>query len=369
MRTRTQQLAAELKQVIRVAGRDPEALEGELPALSAFARVSAAGDIGDAAQVHLILHRLIPEYLERLPAGRDCRAIRELMTWEDEDGEARSLTTRYHKAAAHLVNAAHDFGRRQEPRLLLECARRFIALDHEDRSSSDPPIESRPLDAAAADHAQPAPIPADDPSAGIAGVHRNLDYHVFADHMADATSITILNTWIPELSILADGLAEALTRETDVRILMLYPHSRIAKLRSDALRGSKPTHFREDQVRPGVKHCLDVLSAIAGMVDDEHRRYLRVRLYNSLPSIAVYGVDDRAFVSLFLHGQLAIKMPQIEVCGEDSLLGRSVFRELETLWEIGQEFSDVTSWPAELGEMGERFGIPAAGLEDARSER
>jgi hypothetical protein len=31
------------------------------------------------------------------------------------------------------VNAADDFGRRQEPRLLLECARRFIALDHDDR--------------------------------------------------------------------------------------------------------------------------------------------------------------------------------------------------------------------------------------------
>ena len=55
------------------------------------------------------------------------------MTWEDGDGEIQSLTTRYHKAAAHLVNAASDFGRRQEPRLLAECARRFIAFDHEDR--------------------------------------------------------------------------------------------------------------------------------------------------------------------------------------------------------------------------------------------
>jgi len=169
-----------------------------------------------------------------------------------------------------------------------------------------------------------------------------------------------------ELSILADGLAEALTRGTNVRILMLYPHSRIAKLRTEALHGTKQAPFRENQVRPGVMHCLDVLSAIASMVDDEQRRFLRVRLYNSLPSIAVYGVDDRAFVSLFLHGQLAIKMPQIEVRGEDSLLGRPVFRELETLWEIGQEFADVTSWPAELGPMGERFGIAPADLQDVR---
>ncbi len=137
MRSRTDQLAAELKQVIRLASRDPEALEGGLPGLSSFQRVAAAGDLDESARVHFILHRLIPEYAARLPSGRDGRAIRELLTWEDADGDAQSLTTRYHRASAHLVNAAEDFGRRQEPRLLQECARRFIALDHEDRLAEE----------------------------------------------------------------------------------------------------------------------------------------------------------------------------------------------------------------------------------------
>ena len=101
--------------------------------LSSFHRILALGEVSDTARVHFILHRLISEYMSRLPAGRDGRAIRELLTWEDADGDARSLTTRYHHAAAHLVNAPGDFGRRQEPRLLLECARRFIAFDHDDR--------------------------------------------------------------------------------------------------------------------------------------------------------------------------------------------------------------------------------------------
>jgi len=126
-------LADELRRIVRQAGRDPEALEGELPGLSALHMVTSAGPLDEAARVHFILRRLIPAYLDRLPAGRDCRAICELLTWEDQDGDTQSLTTRYHKAAAHLVNAASDFGRRQEPRLLLECARRFMALDHEDR--------------------------------------------------------------------------------------------------------------------------------------------------------------------------------------------------------------------------------------------
>jgi len=137
MGSRTQELAAELKQVIRLAARDPEALEGALPTLSGFARVAAVSDATEAARVHFILRRLVPEYAARLPGGRDGSAIRELLRWEDDEGDTQSLTTRYHLASTHLVNAADDFGRRQEPRLLLECARRFIALDHEDHLEAD----------------------------------------------------------------------------------------------------------------------------------------------------------------------------------------------------------------------------------------
>ena len=380
MSTRSRAIAEELKQVIRLAGRDPEALEGTLPELSSLHRVVAAGELDEPARVHLILHRLIPDYLDRLPAGRDCRAIRELLTWEDEDGEIQSLTTRYHKAAAHLVNAASDFGRRQEPRLLAECARRFIAFDHEDRlaaaggaggataSEVAAPVaapeesEATPASASAsmsgpAEAAVAAALSADDPHAGIVRVHRNLDYHLLVDLMAGADEIVILNTWIPELNILADALVDALERGTYVSILMLYPDSHVARLRSEALQGSTHGRFREDRVKPGVRHCLEVLASIARSVNDDTRRHLRVRLYHSLPSLAIYGVDDRAFVSVFLHGQLAVKSVQIEVQGQDTVMGRLAFGELEALWKIGQEFEDLTQWETEMESMGRRFGL------------
>jgi hypothetical protein len=176
--------------------------------------------------------------------------------------------------------------------------------------------------------------------------------------MADADEIVILNTWIPDLNILADALVDALMRGTYVSILMLYPDSHIARLRSQALQGSAQASFREDRVRPGVRHCLEVFAAIAGVIDDEHADRLRVRLYNSLPSIAVYAVDDRAFVSVFLHGQVGVKSAQIEVEGQESLIGRVVFRELATLWEMGHQFKDVTRWQTELVDMRQWFGIP-----------
>lgn len=355
--TRSQAIAHELRKVIRLAGRDPEALEGELPALSALYRVTAAGELDEPARVHFIVHRLIPEYATRLPAGRDCRAIRELLTWEDGEGDIQSLTTRYHKAAAHLVNAASDFGRRQEPRLLLECARRFLALDQEDRLARSSVRDVDGTAPAGGLHHE-APVVAladDDPPAGIACVHRSLDYGLLVDHMADAGEIVILNTWIPELNLLADALVDALQRGTYVSILMLHPESHVAQLRTQALQSSTQARFREDRVRPGVRHCLEVLEAIGRMVGQECRRNLRVRLYDSLPSISVFAFDDRALVSVFLHGQLAVKSVQIEVHGQDSVMGQLVFGELETLWDIGQEFKDITQWQSEMDSISQRF--------------
>jgi hypothetical protein len=351
-------VADELKKVIRLAGRNPEGLEGELPALSGLYRVTSAGVLDEAARVHFILYRLIPEYLQRLPPGRDGRAIRELLTWEDEDGEWRPLTTRYHKAAGHLVNAASDFGRRQEPRLLLECARRFIALDHDDRL--DAASTASPVTAGVAGSARaslPTPPADQSPAAGIVRVHKNLDYQLLVDCMTDADEIMILNTWIPGLDILADALIEAITQDTYVSILMLHPDSHIAQLRSQALQASTQARFREDRVQPEVRHCLEVLAAISRAVSGDCRRNLRVRLYHSLPSISVYNIDDRAFFSVFLHGHLAINSVQIEVQGQDSLMGRLVFRELETLWKMGYEVKEMEQWQSELESMRQSFGI------------
>jgi hypothetical protein len=218
--------------------------------------------------------------------------------------------------------------------------------------------EAAPASAAGlAEAAVAAALPADDPHAGLVRVHRSLDYHLLVDVMAGADEIVILNTWIPELNILADALVDALERGTYVSILMLYSDSHVARLRSEALQGSTQGRFREDRVKPGVRQCLDVLASIARSVDDDKRRHLRVRLYHSLPSLAIYGVDDRAFVSVFLHGQLAVKSVQIEVQGQDTVMGRLAFGELEALWKLGQEFKDLTQWETEITSMARQFGL------------
>ena len=349
MTTRSTSLAQELKAIMRLAGRDPEALEDMLPTLSALHRVCAHGDVDEPTRVHFILHRLIPEYLQRLPGGRDCRAIRELLTWQETDGELQSLTTRYHKAAGHLVSAASDFGRRQEPRLLLECARRFIALDHEDRlaSRSAPSAPAADVAMQARESALLALPAVAHAGHGVVAVHPHLDYHDLTQYITEAREVTILNTWIPGIDILADALADAIEHETSVSILLLHPQSHITQLRSQALQRATRARFRQDIVRPGIEHSLDVLAAVSQIVDKSHRGRLHVRLYDTLPSISLYGIDDRAYVSFFMHGHLAVKSPQIELRGQDSLMGHCAFQEMAALWQIADEIADISQWRSE----------------------
>ncbi|ALB42428.1 MULTISPECIES: hypothetical protein [Nostocales] len=191
--------------------------------------------------------------------------------------------------------------------------------------------------------------------AGIVAVHQSLYDKDFEKLIGRSKKVTILNTWIPNLDFLADALVDALSKKNTVQILMLYPNSGIATLRSEALHRFGTSKFQENQVRSGVEHCLDVLSDIAERVDEENRKYLQIKLYNAMPSISVYNVDEHFFVSLFFHGQLAIKAPQIEVQSETSILGKSVSREVAMLWSIGQEFSDVRNWRTEISIMADKF--------------
>jgi hypothetical protein len=45
-----------------------------------------------------------------------------------------------------------------------------------------------------------------------------------------------------------------------------------------------------------------------------------------------------------------VKSTQIEVLGQDSVMGQLVFGELQTLWSIGQELRDITHWQDETHE-------------------
>jgi hypothetical protein len=182
---------------------------------------------------------------------------------------------------------------------------------------------------------------------GVVCVHSRFPEETFTGFVESASrEVTILQTWIPNLHRFQWALKKAvLDRRVQVRILLLHPWSPVARLREEALR--RDPALAED-VKANVERCLSLLESLAGDVPDGDQARLQVRVYNSLPSIAVYKADEHYLVSSFLHGQLAIDSTQIEVDGDDTALGEEVQRELDTLWRIGRDV-DLRDWRGSVG--------------------
>lgn len=99
-----------------------------------------------------------------------------------------------------------------------------------------------------------------------------------------------------------------------------------------------------------VRGSLQILKSVYDEVPPELRHMLQVRVYNSLPSIAVYKADERYLVSSFLHGRLAIQSTQLEIDGCETAMGREVQGELDKLWGIGRDV-DLRDWQRSIDTM------------------
>ena len=190
---------------------------------------------------------------------------------------------------------------------------------------------------------------------GIATVQNSLYVKDIEKIFIGSKSIVIMNTWIPNLDALSKSLITAINNRSETRIMMLYPNSGVATLRSEALIGTGDGKKQDDRVKMGVLQCLETLNLIVGEIQPQNRRYLKIKLFNSLPSISVYAADECFFISFFMHGQLAIKSPQLEVHSETSTFGKSVLQEINTLWKIGEEICDIGNWSIELSQIARKF--------------
>lgn len=173
---------------------------------------------------------------------------------------------------------------------------------------------------------------------GVIRVHAEFPDVRFNAFVEGATEeVAILQTFIPNLAHFQPALEKALVdRGVPVRIMLLYPTSPVAGLRDEALRSVRDPALAPD-VKARVEMCLAGLAELHRAVGPAGRALLRVRVYNSLPSIAVHKADEHFLVSSFLHGQLAVDSVQTEIDGSDTTMGRQVQKELDTLWEIGRD--------------------------------
>lgn len=188
---------------------------------------------------------------------------------------------------------------------------------------------------------------------GIHSVHEEFPSDYFKKCIPNAKKIKILNTWIPNLRKFTNSLIKAINNGTEVNILLLYPRSAAAELRSEALQ-SAVNPVPPDNVQRGVEENLSLLAYIFQKINSDKRDNLKVKMFNSLPSVSIYQADELTLVGMYFHGELAIHTPQLEVDENSSGLGQSIEKEFEILWDIGHEITNIEDWRKEVDLMAGR---------------
>ena len=181
---------------------------------------------------------------------------------------------------------------------------------------------------------------------GLSNIHRDFSREQFREKLEkqdkQSTEIDILQTFAPNLDYFKEALIGCILRGIHVRLLLSWPKSPAVKLREVALRKYNRSPIfdtNKSNVEQEVFKNLDTLEEIFRRIDliNDCKGSLKVRLYNSIPSISMYRANDYCLVGVFLHGRLAIDSFQLELTGLDTTLANVCLTEFDRIWEIARE--------------------------------
>jgi hypothetical protein len=151
--------------------------------------------------------------------------------------------------------------------------------------------------------------------------------------------IDILQTFAPNLDDYYRQLIESLEHNIKVRILLAWPYSQAAKLREDVLKKYANSNIYEEiDIRDRVIANLETLEKIIKFAKNSH--LLELKLYDTLPSLAIYRAGNYMLVAPFLHGSLAVDTFQFELKlnSVDRLIVKTLQKDFDLMWEVARRF-------------------------------
>jgi hypothetical protein len=185
-----------------------------------------------------------------------------------------------------------------------------------------------------------------DLKAGLTNIHPEFPRKVFREKIdnvinlddPDMKKVDIFQTFAPNLDYFFEQLIRCLRNNVQVRILLAWTHSRAAQVRQEALRRRRSTNANVDDeinISDCVEANLETLVKIFSRLDVDDPELLKIKLYDTSPSVAIYRAGDYMLVSNFFHGKLAIDTPQMEfnLDPSDQVLVSSYLQEFEYIWQ------------------------------------
>jgi hypothetical protein len=195
---------------------------------------------------------------------------------------------------------------------------------------------------------------------GLAHIHGQFPTDVFAAALeeciaapeAEHRQVDILQTFAPNLDQFRPQLSRALASGVKLRILLAWPYSLAAALRQEVLkRYASLPEPEEIDIQSCVIANLETLESTLRSCGDGHGG-LQIRLYDTLPSLAIYRAGPTLLAAPFLHGSLAIHtfQLQLDLRAANPLLTGTLLQDFELMWMVARPFtpSPGLNWRSEL---------------------
>lgn len=182
---------------------------------------------------------------------------------------------------------------------------------------------------------------------GLTYVHPNFPRDKFGTEIdnviqsedRDQKQVDILQTFAPNLNDYSEHLTRCIQNDVQVRILLAWPYSKAAKLREDVLRKYSAGSISDEiNICDCVIANLEILERIINV--SVNSRLLDIKLYDTLPSLAIYRAGNYMLAAPFLHGSLAINTFQIElkINTENQLISETLRKDFELMWQVARQF-------------------------------
>jgi hypothetical protein len=170
------------------------------------------------------------------------------------------------------------------------------------------------------------------------GFSKAIDNLIDSDN-SEHKQVDILQTFAPNLNDYFEHLIRCLQNGVQVRILLAWPYSEAAKLREEVLRRYSNSSIGDEiNIQDCVIANLETLEKIIRVSDTS--KFIEIKLYDTLPSLAIYRAGRYMLAAPFLHGSLAINTFQLELTlnSANQLITQTLQKDFELMWQVARRF-------------------------------
>jgi hypothetical protein len=163
--------------------------------------------------------------------------------------------------------------------------------------------------------------------------------NLIASDNSEHKQVDILQTFAPNLNDYFEHLNRCLQNGVQVRILLAWPYSEAAKLREEVLRRYANSSIGDEiNIRDCVIANLETLEKI--IKSSDAAKSIEIKLYDTLPSLAIYRAGRYMLASPFLHGSLAVNTFQLELTlnSANQIITRTLQKDFELMWQVARRF-------------------------------